>query len=87
MARRAASNELYLRDISDPLNVSREHFQVEWQDGDLTLVDRGSTCGTIVEGRQVGGNGKGGTAPLSDGAVIIVGTAFSLFVFKIRVEP
>ena len=80
------SNELYLPEPSEPLNVSREHFQIEWDGRGLALVDRGSTCGTIVEGQQVGGQGQGGTVPLKDGDVIIVGTAFSPFVFKVRVE-
>jgi pSer/pThr/pTyr-binding forkhead associated (FHA) protein len=80
------SNELYLPEPSEPLNVSRQHFQIEWDGRGLALVDRGSTCGTIVEGQQVGGQGQGGTVPLKDGDVIIVGTAFSPFVFKVRVE-
>ena len=80
------TNDLYLPEFSDPLNVSREHFLIE-EDGDgFALVDRGSTCGTLVEGRQVGGRGAGGTVPLEDGDVIIVGTAFSPFIFKVRLE-
>jgi pSer/pThr/pTyr-binding forkhead associated (FHA) protein len=80
------SNELYLPEPAELLNVSRQHFQIEWDGRGLALVDRGSTCGTIVEGQQVGGQGQGGTVPLKDGDVIIVGTAFSPFVFKVRVE-
>src|SRR5262245_9401843 len=68
------TNELYLREVSEELNVSRAHFQIEWDGGSLVLVDRGSTCGTIVEGRKVGGEGKGGIVPLNDSDVIIVGT-------------
>jgi predicted component of type VI protein secretion system len=79
------TNELYLREQWEQMNVSREHFQLEWTDGGLTLVDRGSTCGTIVEGETVGGDGSGGMARVNDGDVIIVGTAFSPFVFKVRV--
>jgi pSer/pThr/pTyr-binding forkhead associated (FHA) protein len=81
------TNELYLPEASpEALNVSREHFQIEWDGRGLVLVDRGSTCGTIVEGQQVGGRGQRGTVPLKDGDVIIVGTGFSPFVFKVRVE-
>jgi hypothetical protein len=79
------TNDLYLQEVSAPLNVSREHFQIEWTREGLILVDRGSTCGTIVEGEQVGGAGAGGAAVLEDGHVIIVGTAFSPFVFKVRI--
>ena len=80
------SNELYLRETSEQLNVSREHFRIEWNSQGLVLVDRGSTCGTIVEGEQIGGDGEGGSVALDDGDVIIVGTAFSPFVFKVRLE-
>lgn len=80
------TNDLYLREVSNQLNVSREHFQIEWSGDGLILVDRGSTCGTIVEGQQVGEDGQGGTVSLEDGDVIIVGTSFSPFVFKVRVE-
>ena len=83
----APTNELYLQEQSEQFNVSREHFRIEQHGGGLALVDRGSTCGTIVEGQQVGGQGQGGTVLLKDGDVIIVGTAFSPFVFKVRVEP
>jgi hypothetical protein len=48
------------------------------------LVDRQSTCGTIVEGRVIGGKHVGGAAPLHDGDVIIVGTSSSRYVFKFR---
>lgn len=80
------TNDLYLREQSRELNVSREHFQILWDDQGLALTDRGSTCGTIVEGQVVGGEGEGGTVPLKDGDVIIVGTAFSPFIFKLRLE-
>ena len=83
----APNNELYLRETAEQFNVSRLHFQIEWDGLGLALVDRGSTCGTIVEGQAVGGDGRGGTVPLKDGDVIIVGTAYSPFVFKVRVQP
>ena len=69
------SNELYLREAGEQFHVSRQHFQIEWDGLGLVLVDRGSTCGTIVEGQALGGEGKGGTVPLKDGDVVIVGTA------------
>jgi pSer/pThr/pTyr-binding forkhead associated (FHA) protein len=80
------NNELYLRETAEQLNVSREHFQIEWDGRSVVLVDRGSTCGTIVEGQEVGGQGQRGTVALKDGDVIIVGTAFSPFVFKVRMH-
>jgi predicted component of type VI protein secretion system len=80
-----ASNDLYLRDRAEPLNVSREHFAIGRGDTGYILVDRKSTCGTIVEGQSVGGDSHGGSMPLHEGDVIIVGTSLSPYVFKFRV--
>ena len=79
------TNDLFLRDREEPLNVSREHFLIERRDAGYVLVDRESTCGTIVEGEAVGGENKGGTLALRDGDVIIAGTSLSPYVFKFRV--
>ena len=79
------NNDLYLPDGEEPLNVSREHFQIERGGAGFALVDRKSTCGTLVEGVLVGGETQGGTVPLRDGDVIIAGTSRSPFTFKFRV--
>ena len=79
------SNDLYLLEHDEPLNVSRAHFEIDRSDTGYVLVDRASTCGTIVEGQTVGGSTRGGTLPLHDGNVIIVGTSRSPYAFKFRV--
>ena len=79
------SNDLYLPEHDEPMNVSRAHFEIDRADAGYVLVDRASTCGTIVEGQIVGGDTRGGTVPLRDGDVIIVGTSLSPYVFKFRV--
>lgn len=79
------SNDLYLAEHAEPLNVSREHFEIDRDDAGYILVDRASTCGTIVEGQTVGGETRGGTLSLHDGDVIIVGTSRSPYAFKFRV--
>lgn len=80
------NNDLYLVEKSDPMNVSREHFLIEQEGDGYVLVDRESTCGTIVEGKTVGGQTRGGRAELHDGDVIIVGTSVSPFVFQFRIR-
>jgi pSer/pThr/pTyr-binding forkhead associated (FHA) protein len=80
------NNELYLVEKDEPMNVSREHFQIERDGGGFALVDRQSTCGTIVEGEVVGGKNQGGRVALRDGDVIIVGSSFSPYVFKFRLR-
>lgn len=79
------NNDLYVKDMGKPLNVSREHFQIEENsDGSYELVDRGSACGTVVGGYIVGGDYTGGRCTLKFGDDIIVGTPQSPIVFKFR---
>ena len=45
------SNDLYLIEPDEPLNVNREHLEIDRDGSGYILVDRASTCGTIVEGQ------------------------------------
>ena len=83
---RRPTNELYLPDRSEPVNVSREHLMIQHNGTSYVLIDRQSVCGTIVEGAEVGGRGRGGAVPLKDSDVIIVGTSSSPYIFKFRVR-
>lgn len=76
---------VHLAEHAEPLNVSREHFEIDRDDAGYILVDRASTCGTIVEGQTVGARPGDGSLSLHDGDVIIVGTSRSPYVFKFRV--
>ena len=78
-------NDIYLIEDTEYVNVSREHFVIEQEQGRVRLRDLGSACGTIVEGQVLGGERSGGSAELHDHDVIIVGTSGSPFVFKFRV--
>jgi pSer/pThr/pTyr-binding forkhead associated (FHA) protein len=53
------TNDLYLVEDDEPMNVSRTHLQIDCDDAGYVLVDRASTCGTIVEGQIVGGGTPG----------------------------
>lgn len=78
----APNNELYLIDNGDVLNVSREHFQIERDDdGNYALVDRGSTCGTVVDDTPLGTDEDQIRIPLRDGSRIRIGTPESPFEF------
>jgi len=77
-----ANNDLYLEEPGNLLNVSREHFLIDYREGGYVLVDRESACGTLVEGEQIGADRQGGSKQLADQDVIIVGTSESRFVFK-----
>ncbi len=76
------NNDLYLVELGEVLNVSREHFQIEREGDGFVIVDRGSACGTLVEGEPVGDRRQGGRKPLENHDVIVVGTSESRFVFK-----
>jgi pSer/pThr/pTyr-binding forkhead associated (FHA) protein len=80
------NNDLYLIENEAELNVSREHFQIEARDGAYILVDRGSTCGTLVEGCLIGGQRQVVETPLKNCDVIIVGSSKSQFVFKLVIK-
>jgi len=67
------TNDLYLADAGELLQISREHFRIEHTAAGFQVVDRGSVCGTSVGGVYIGGNEAGGKAPLRDGDEIRVG--------------
>jgi pSer/pThr/pTyr-binding forkhead associated (FHA) protein len=83
-ARSRPTNELYLVERTEPYSVSREHAQIQHNGTYFILVDRESSCGTIVEGTVVGGRNAGGAVRLNDGDVIIFGPSSSAYVFKFR---
>lgn len=77
------NNEVYLIDENEVLNVSRQHFQIDrLADGSYKLTDRGSTCGTIVDGHHLGDKEQQSEAPIQSGSRVIVGTTESPFVFE-----
>ena len=78
------TNNLYLPDTSRPLNLSREHFEINTLGGEYYVVDRGSVSGTIVNGTRVGGNRQRGKALLDQPVnEIIVGSPRSPFRFEV----
>ncbi|NND69746.1 MAG: FHA domain-containing protein [Halioglobus sp.] len=81
------NNDHYLQDRGTPLNISREHFQIEFaSNGTFELVDRGSACGTIVNGNTIGGEYTNGRIPLVDGDTIVVGTPHSPYIFTFHLQ-
>lgn len=79
------NNDLYLIDSGERLNVSREHLQIEAEArGGYRVHDRGSACGTLVDGVAIGGMDRTGSAPLREGSEIVVGTAGSPYRFRVE---
>jgi hypothetical protein len=79
------NNDLYLIETGVVRSVSREHFLIDVQGDNYVLVDRGSACGTLVEGELVGEKRKGGSRQLNHNDVVIVGTSDSRYIFKFLV--
>ena len=79
-------NDIYLLDPwRKHLQISHEHFAIEYTADGFFLLDRGSACGTIVAGRHVGGDRTGGRTELRSGDEIVVGTDTSPFVFRFEI--
>jgi hypothetical protein len=78
-------NDIYLVDPTPPYRVSREHFLIDFAQGQFVLTDRGSVGGTTVNGTTLGGDRRGGHTDLHDHDEIVVGDATSPFVFVFQV--
>jgi len=80
-------NDLFLPD-TEPFKVSRNHFSIDKQSGEVLVHDRGSYLGTIVNGVAIGGRHKGASAALVEGEnEIVVGSRHSPFRFRVMVQP
>ena len=81
-------NDVYLIDPPSAglSHISHEHFAIERVDDQFFLVDRGSTNGTIVAGKQVGGDRSGGRTGLQHGDLIVVGTSGSPYMFRFEIS-
>lgn len=79
------TNDLYLIDDGELLNVSREHLQIDRAaDGGYRVHDRGSACGTHVDGISAGGRDRRGSLVLRNDSEITVGTRDSPYRFAVR---
>jgi len=78
----APTNDLYLIDRGHRLNISREHFEIIKSEEGYVLIDRGSACGTKIEGHNVGGEDIGGKGELHDGDTIAVGAVGTPYIFR-----
>lgn len=81
-------NDLYLLEqLSDSVQISRAHFMINGASGNYFVEDRGSTCGTSVNGVRLGGEDNPKATPLTASALIVVGSASSPYVFRFELRP
>ena len=73
---------------SVPLQISRHHVEFIKHEGRIGVLDRGSTLGSLVDGRQVGGS-EGDPGPLffsgSEGTLVL-GNRDSAFTYKVVIR-
>ncbi len=85
---RKAKNDLYLIDSRKPLQISRQHFQIEKNSSGYLLIDTESTCGLSLKKSgsseiiRIGGKNKGGEAILNDGDTLFIGAADTPYIFE-----
>lgn len=86
------SDVFYNNDLAVPEDrpyvVSRNHLAVVRDRGKFWVVDRGSTFGTIVNGREIGGGQDVTRAPLNqEKNQVIIGPVTSKYIFLLNVTP
>ncbi|MFC1580002.1 cyclic nucleotide-binding domain-containing protein [Thermodesulfobacteriota bacterium] len=81
------NNDLFIRE-EKPYVVSRNHIAVTNEAGALWVVDRGSAFGTIVNGKEIGGQSGINRAALDKKEnQIIIGPVTSKYIFLLEVVP
>ena len=71
-----------------PYVVSRNHMAIVQERGRAWVVDRGSAFGTIVNGREIGGENEVIRAPLDQETnQVVIGPATSRYIFLLHVAP
>ncbi|HPA20895.1 MAG TPA: cyclic nucleotide-binding domain-containing protein [Verrucomicrobiae bacterium] len=79
-------NDFFVRD-QEPYQISRNHCAIDREGDRFYVRDRGSTLGTVVNGRPVGLRCDSISTPLKAGENrIVLGSANSPYVFLVRID-
>lgn len=76
------SNDAYIVDKDQFLQVSKHHCEIVERDGKYILVDRGSTNGTILNNTKIGKDEESLETELQDGDIIQFGSEKSEFKYQ-----
>ncbi|WP_201353088.1 FHA domain-containing protein [Hydrogenimonas urashimensis] len=71
------TNDIYLIDFGERLQISRDHLQIVEEDGKYYVIDDGSKCGTGVNEKRIGGDSDTERTEIEDGDTIVLGTSGS----------
>lgn len=78
-------NDLFIKD-EIPFNISRNHLSFNFYKNSYYVLDRGSSVGTIVNGKHIGSKQSVFKADLQKGSnILIIGSDHSTFKFEITV--
>ena len=81
------TNDLFIQE-EKPYVVSRNHLAIANEGGIIHVVDRGSSFGTIVNGKEIGGSLNETRVSLDrEENQVIIGPATSKFIFLLKVVP
>ena len=81
------TNDLFIQE-EKPYVVSRNHLAITNEAGIIHVVDRGSSFGTIVNGKDIGGPNSETRVSLDrDENQVIIGPATSRFIFLLKIVP
>lgn len=81
------NNDLAIKE-EKPYKISRNHLAINNEGGSIWAIDRGSSFGTIVNGKEIGGESGLTRTPLDkEQNQVIFGPATSRFIFLISVNP
>lgn len=77
------NNDMFIEDKM-PYNVSKNHLSINFYSNQFYILDRGSSLGTIVNGKNIGGEISNYKAVLNKGEnTMIIGSELSPYQFKI----
>ncbi len=71
------TNDIYLIDFGEKLQISRDHLQIEEENGRYYVLDDGSKCGTGVNEARIGAESEIDRIEIEDGDTIVLGTSKS----------
>lgn len=81
------NNDLSIKEDT-PYVISRNHVAITNEAGAMWVVDRGSAFGTIVNGKEIGGESGVSRAPLDKKEnQVIIGPVASKYIFLLKVVP
>jgi len=81
------NNDLTINE-EKPYKISRNHLAINKEGGNIWAIDRGSSYGTIVNGKEIGGeSGLTRTTLDEEQNQLILGPVTSKFIFLINIKP